>query len=171
MAGEKCQVCGGKVVNGRCSLCGMPYRNDEALYHLNETREEHYGHASAGVRKKMQGYASVPNPGKTQQRAAKQTNSAVKQDKTIRTGQTARNIQRDMGRRTGRGGITELNRQKTEKPVTNMNHPTGGSQDKKTSAEQKKSGVSVWIIWLIIVLIGVLPQVWDFIRDWIGTNL
>ena len=36
MAGEKCQVCGGRVVNGRCSLCGMPYRNDEVLYHLNE---------------------------------------------------------------------------------------------------------------------------------------
>lgn len=36
MAGQRCQVCGGKVVNGRCSLCGMPYRNDEVLYHLNE---------------------------------------------------------------------------------------------------------------------------------------
>ena len=50
MAGQRCQVCGGKVVNGRCSLCGMPYRNDEVLYHLNEPREIHYKHASAKVR-------------------------------------------------------------------------------------------------------------------------
>ena len=53
MAGEKCQVCGGRVVNGRCSLCGMPYRNDEVLYHLNEPREVHYRHASAKVRDMM----------------------------------------------------------------------------------------------------------------------
>ena len=45
MAGERCQVCGGKVVNGRCSLCGMPYRNDEVLYHLNDPGGT-YKHAS-----------------------------------------------------------------------------------------------------------------------------
>lgn len=56
MAGQRCQVCGGKVVNGRCSLCGMPYRNDEVLYHLNEPREIHYKHASAKVRDMMRQY-------------------------------------------------------------------------------------------------------------------
>lgn len=53
---EKCQICGGKVINGRCSLCGMPYRNDEILYHLNEPREVHYKHASAKVRDLMRQY-------------------------------------------------------------------------------------------------------------------
>ena len=56
---EKCQVCGGKVVNGRCSLCGMPYRNDDVLYHLNEPREVHYKHASAKVREMMRGYGTA----------------------------------------------------------------------------------------------------------------
>ena len=34
--GKRCQVCDGPVVNGRCKYCGMPYRNDLELYHLNE---------------------------------------------------------------------------------------------------------------------------------------
>lgn len=51
--GKRCQVCDGPVVNGRCKLCGMPYRNDEILYHLNETSRDHYRHASEAVRKEM----------------------------------------------------------------------------------------------------------------------
>lgn len=46
MKGKRCQVCAGPVVNGRCKLCGMPYRNDEVLYHLNENKEKHYEHAT-----------------------------------------------------------------------------------------------------------------------------
>ena len=42
----KCPLCDGTVVNGRCKECGMPYRNDEILYHLNESRSDHYRHAS-----------------------------------------------------------------------------------------------------------------------------
>ena len=34
--------------------CGMPYRNDEILYHLNESRSDHYRHASDKARKIMQ---------------------------------------------------------------------------------------------------------------------
>ena len=45
--GKRCQVCDGPIVNGRCKYCGMPYRNDMELYHLNEDRSEHYRHASA----------------------------------------------------------------------------------------------------------------------------
>ena len=69
MAGEKCQVCGGRVVNGRCSLCGMPYRNDEVLYHLNEPREVHYRHASAKVRDMMRQYGQTVD--KTAQRSGR----------------------------------------------------------------------------------------------------
>ena len=46
MGRMKCQVCGGPVAKGRCKLCGMPYRNDEVLYHLNENRRDHYSHAT-----------------------------------------------------------------------------------------------------------------------------
>ena len=50
---KKCQVCDGLVVNGRCKLCGMPYRKDEELYHLNERRSDHYRHATPAARKVM----------------------------------------------------------------------------------------------------------------------
>ena len=59
--GKKCQVCGGPVVNGRCKYCGMPYRNDMELYHLNEDRSEHYRHSSAKVRKAM-AESEIPLP-------------------------------------------------------------------------------------------------------------
>ena len=50
MERKRCQVCDGPVVNGRCRLCGMPYRNDETLYHLNENRSDHYRHATSRAR-------------------------------------------------------------------------------------------------------------------------
>ena len=50
MERKRCQVCDGPVVNGRCKLCGMPYRNDETLYHLNENRSDHYRHATSKAR-------------------------------------------------------------------------------------------------------------------------
>ena len=49
----RCPLCDGSVVNGRCKDCGMPYRNDEILYHLNESRRDHYQHASDKARKIM----------------------------------------------------------------------------------------------------------------------
>lgn len=51
--GTKCPVCDGPIINGRCKFCGMPYRKDELLYHLNENRSEHYKHASAKVQREM----------------------------------------------------------------------------------------------------------------------
>ena len=58
---RRCQVCDGPVVNGRCKLCGMPYRNDEELYHMNENRRDHYIHASQRVRREME-EQEVPLP-------------------------------------------------------------------------------------------------------------
>lgn len=59
---KKCQVCDGPVVNGRCKYCGMPYRNDEVLYHLNESRADHYRHATPDAKKIMrQQSASAQN--------------------------------------------------------------------------------------------------------------
>ena len=49
----RCPLCDGSIVNGRCTQCGMPYRNDEVLYHLNESRSDHYKHASTQAKKIM----------------------------------------------------------------------------------------------------------------------
>ena len=83
---KRCQVCDGPIVNGRCKYCGMPYRNDMELYHLNEDRSEHYRHASAKVKKAMaENEIPLSDRNKTVPKAAK-TSSARTQ--TIRTQNT-----------------------------------------------------------------------------------
>lgn len=168
---EKCQVCGGKVVNGRCSLCGMPYRNDDVLYHLNEPREVHYKHASAKVREMMRGYGTADrNAGhgsgtgtsrgrmqeQRQQSAGK--NPVMKQTGTSDKGRTT-----NQGRTVNRGRIADQGRTVNQRGILN--------QGKTQSAQKEKSGGKGWIIWLIIGLLCAIPGVLDTIMDWIGTNL
>ena len=59
MIGEKCPLCDGPVSGGRCTLCGMPYRKDEILYHLNENSRDHYKHATEKARSIMRKNAGV----------------------------------------------------------------------------------------------------------------
>ena len=33
---ERCRLCGGQVVNGRCTECGWNNRKNDSRYHLNE---------------------------------------------------------------------------------------------------------------------------------------
>ena len=75
--GKKCQVCGGSVVNGRCKYCGMPYRNDMELYHLNEDRSEHYRHSSAKVRKAM-AESEIPLPDRNKTTKKPEKKAAVR---------------------------------------------------------------------------------------------
>lgn len=85
--GKRCQVCDGPIVNGRCKYCGMPYRNDMELYHLNEDRSEHYRHASAKVRKAMkESEVPLPDRNKTVKKPGKTNNSRTQMPKA----QTAR---------------------------------------------------------------------------------
>ena len=49
----KCPLCDGPVVNGRCRQCGMPYKNDELLYHLNEDRRTHEKHATDKAKEEL----------------------------------------------------------------------------------------------------------------------
>ena len=69
---KRCQVCDGPVVDGRCKLCGMPYRNDDELYHLNENRRDHYAHASRRERQIMR-EAEVPLPDRNRQSTGTRT--------------------------------------------------------------------------------------------------
>lgn len=49
----RCQLCDGPVVGGRCKSCGMPYKNDAVLYHVNEDRKTHDRHASEKAREEL----------------------------------------------------------------------------------------------------------------------
>lgn len=57
MAPIKCSVCGGTVINGRCSECGMTFKDESSRYHLNESREDHYRHATREVKREIDSYS------------------------------------------------------------------------------------------------------------------
>ncbi len=144
---EKCQVCGGKVVNGRCSLCGMPYRNDDVLYHLNEPRAVHYKHASAKVRDLIRQYdqpgsKTVQRGGRADRNANGNRNTGNANRKNSRSGNVSRNTDRAAGK-------------------------TQSAKNEKSG----KSGGKGWIIWLIIGLLCAIPGLLDTIIDWISMNL
>lgn len=79
----KCPLCDGSVVNGRCTFCGMPYRKDEILYHLNESRSDHYKHATPKAKKIMteqqkgKSAGSVRNTAVTAQKSQQRPNSSA----------------------------------------------------------------------------------------------
>ena len=82
--GKRCQVCDGPIVNGRCKYCGMPYRNDMELYHLNEDRSEHYRHASAKVKKAMaENEIPLSDRNKTVPKAAKTSSARTQISKPL----------------------------------------------------------------------------------------
>lgn len=123
----RCQVCDGVVVNGRCRLCGMPYRNDEALYHLNENKEVHYRHASENAKKIMR-ENQVPLGDKqaaAPARSAKTTAAEKKNTSSYRRSSTAGERQKN----------------------------TYGSSSAGKEAGKKKKTKRAWIFWLIIILL------------------
>ena len=89
MEKKRCQVCDGPVVNGRCKLCGMPYRNDEILYHLNENRSDHYRHATIRTREAMR-QEEIPlgdkKPRQTTAGKESEGTSAIKRTRIYQTG-------------------------------------------------------------------------------------
>ena len=44
------------------------------------------------------------------------------------------------------------------------------ANQKQQKKDQKNSGAG-WIIWIIVTLAMLFPKLWDFLADWIGTNL
>lgn len=87
MIPEKCSVCGGVVINGRCSECGMLYKDESKLYHLNESREEHYQHATREVKREIDSYSQ--NTKSTSGAQKMQGNPAWQQRKSIQNQPTA----------------------------------------------------------------------------------
>lgn len=165
MAGERCQVCGGKVVNGRCSLCGMPYRNDEALYHLNEPREVHYKHASAKVRDMMRRYGQDADQTTQHNGNVNRNTNASRNTDLNRNSAGSRNTGAAAGRKTAAADNTR------NKTMVGRNHTGVLDQGKKQQKKDQKNSGAGWIIWIIVTLAMLFPKLWDFLADWIGTNL
>lgn len=156
--GKRCQVCDGPVVNGRCSLCGMPYRNDEIMYHLNENRRDHYKHASWKARIMMEDdeipYGDKPVPetpperqsryGTAPQIQKRSQSPAAKSDASSSAGQTHGAKNKTQSQTPGSAAKGYI--QSTYK----------GDITKKNGKNEWISGVIIWIVIIICCLIRFL---------------
>ena len=157
MAGQRCQVCGGKVVNGRCSLCGMPYRND--------------------VRDMMRQYGQDADQTTQHNGNVNRNTNANRNTNINRNTNASRNT--DLNRNlTGSRNTGTAAGRKTAAAVNTRNKTTVGrnraevlDQGKKQQKKDQKNSGAGWIIWIIVTLAILFPKLWDFLADWIGTNL
>lgn len=167
--GKRCQVCDGPIVNGRCKYCGMPYRNDMELYHLNEDRSEHYRHASAKVRKAMkESQIPLPDRNKTGKTNTARTQASRNQ---IPKAQTSR----------GQTAATKTSAGKAVHTQTVRTYSAGRNtiQDTKTKKSKKGSTIFWVIIMVLMVLAGQIAENWDsigyqiesFIEDELGIDI
>lgn len=141
MKGKRCQVCDGPVVNGRCRLCGMPYRNDEVLYHLNENKEKHYEHATPKAREIMR-QQQIPL-GDSKKTAGKSTYHQNIEHRNGRQTLTKEQI-RAQQERVRREAMQKMTT--TRVPVS----------VKKNNEDKKKNNAG--LLWILVILFYVLMQ-------------
>lgn len=177
--GKRCQVCDGPIVNGRCKYCGMPYRNDMELYHLNEDRSEHYRHASAKVKRAMaESEIPLPDRNKTTLKAGK--TAAARTQKTVSGAQTVRT-------QTARTQNAKARTSGAKKPAsqsyTAQASRTYSTGQKTVQREKKKTGRAGKIFWIIVMILMVVAgqtvehwgtigyQIEDFISEKFNIDL
>lgn len=145
----RCPLCDGTVVNGRCKECGMPYRNDEILYHLNESRDDHYRHASDKARKIMQAQQRAGNTAK---------NAGSGATAGSRNTSSARVNSRTVSRQTYKEQQKQI-RQEAMRKMTDT-----GNTTRTTQPEKPKKRSKLGIFWAIIIILGALaPLADDFV--------
>lgn len=132
MERKRCQVCDGPVVNGRCKLCGMPYRNDETLYHLNENRSDHYRHATSRARAMMR-QEEIPL-------GDKKTGNTGTYKANVRTGALG-----SAGKQTASGSKNVNAGSSYSKLNTSGNKGPGNSYNKQNTAANRPGGASASI--------------------------
>ena len=163
----KCPLCDGTVVNGRCKECGMPYRNDEILYHLNESRSDHYRHASDKARRIMQAQQSAGNAAKSVGAGAKRTGSQAKtgtgkNDADGRTisRQTFKEQQKQIRQEAMRKMTDTGNTTATARRTVQKSWSTTGDTEKKPKKRSK-----LGILWVLIIILGAVAPMADDLVD------
>lgn len=154
MSRRKCCLCESPIVNGRCSVCGMPYRNDEEMYHLNEPRREHYKHASPEVQKRLK---EMEQPKKAANSSQKYNGNAAKHQNSTAKYQSNTSRQ-NKGAKSGAG---QMKSRMTS--VRYNGQPVHGSRKmaddyrKKTSAGKGRKWL--WIVIGIALICEIVPGV------------
>lgn len=150
----KCPLCDGPIVNGRCRDCGMPYRNDELLYHLNEERRTHEKHATDKAKEELL-KRMVPLGD-----AAKQTSS-----RTVNKN-TQKKSSKTIGRSTSQ--TTEKKARNNQKAAARSKKEFGRSNNSSWSSEKKpkkKKSLGGIIFWIIVIFMIARPFVDDFVTS------
>lgn len=140
----KCPLCDGAVVNGRCRDCGMPYRNDEVLYHLNEDRRSHEKHATDKAKEELLKrmvplgdtvkQASGQKAGKN---AQKTSGKPVQKSVTRTTAQTVKNRQKAAAR--------------SKKEFGKSSNSSWGSE-KKSKKKKSPGRIIFWVLTALVIL-------------------
>lgn len=141
MGRMKCQVCGGPVAKGRCKLCGMPYRNDEVLYHLNENRRDHYSHATEKAQQIMR---QMEKPSGDKNTSAGNSKDSAKIREDIKK-------QQQKVRQEAVNRINTTKKQSTASVV-------------RTQKKKKSSWLTILIL-IIILLCSLLPNFLDYVKE------
>lgn len=150
----KCPLCDGSVVNGRCRDCGMPYRNDEILYHLNEDRRSHEKHATDKAREEL---LKRMVPLGDMKQASGQVSGANTRKASGKTGQ--RNITRTADQKV----------KDKQKAAAKSKKEFGRSSNNSWSPEKKskkKKALNRIIFWGFVVLVLVGPSIDGILSFW-----
>lgn len=141
----RCPLCDGLIAGGRCRECGMPYRNDEMLYHLNERRETHEKHASEKVREEL---ARRMTPlGDAEARSKTSKDSGAGQQK-------AASVQRNI-KSSGQDRIRTQQKKKQTSSYKQVQTSFG--------REKKKKGKFRWVFWILSAVVIFAPSIKDAI--------
>ena len=154
----KCPLCDGSVVNGRCRDCGMPYRNDEILYHLNEDRRSHEKHATDKAREEL---LKRMVPLGDMKQASGQVSGANTRKASGKTGQ--RNITRTADQKV----------KDKQKAAAKSKKEFGRSSNSSWSPEKKskkKKALNRIIFWGLVVLVLVGPSIDGILSFWSGNE-
>lgn len=150
----KCPLCDGPIVNGRCRECGMPYKNDELLYHLNEDRRTHEKHATDKAKEEL--LKRMVPLGDTAKQTSSRTVNKNTQKKSSKT----------IGRSTSQA--TEKKARNNQKAAARSKKEFGRSNNSSWSSEKKpkkKKSLGGIIFWIIVIFMIARPFVDDFLTS------
>lgn len=150
----KCPLCDGPVVNGRCRQCGMPYKNDELLYHLNEDRRTHEKHATDKAKEEL--LKRMVPLGDTAKQTSSRTVNKNTQKKSSKT----------IGRSTSQ--TTEKKARNNQKAAARSKKEFGRSNNSSWSSEKKpkkKKSLGGIIFWIIVIFMIARPFVDDLVTS------
>ena len=169
MGKKRCQVCDGPIANGRCRYCGMPYRNDEVLYHLNESRSDHYRHASEKAKVVMRQQQNPYGDKKAEQKktASKEEIKArqqqVRDDAMKRMTDTRVPVSQKY-KTNGSGSV------RSQKKTYTSSVNTYTTQKSKQKKKRSPGKILAWIIILAAFIPNILGVVIEFVQDEVLSN-